>query len=584
MSLESSPDCLFRPEDKAFKTLFLSVEDPTNTFDEYLNGEYYDHSDQDSNKGLSEALTDLLDRKQSFGSRSEYTPVAAPDRTKEASPQPWRKGLWCMNHSPAAAPGITIAKTRNAPQQRRISQKKTYDGTGKEACLNPRSPPATPSSKEASWTKGFMTSPRTAKSNRGPYSRQRPLSREVTLSPSPMYVQLQNKGRMAQQDSLQQDLQNFHLRRLELDVVSPPSSENIPLQQLYAMQLNAAIAAQNNANVLQHGCQTMYAVNPQPHMAGNGYTSVDPFLLSPSQIGQAVSCHGHEAVYASKHQSHSSHSLPTWTIESLESSDESHYSYESLRSLDNAQLIQEGHPWQSPALSSNSMAVRQQDPQQYYYPILAQPTPHQPTHQLVQQPPPVQTEGLGIHFPPSSALSPQTQNYPATNPMQAYPPLPPPPTYAFTNDDPFSTPRRTRRQSSPLHSSSPCVSPANTTRTLRQRSPTHHASPTRNRRKSIGNAGPITHTAVPPMPRTPKTPKTPRTPKAHGVMDFVNFTPKDHAKLLSDVAPSGSSKTRARREAEARDKRRRLNEAALKAVERAGGDLRALKAESLCLS
>ena len=67
-------------------------------------------------------------------------------------------------------------------------------------------------------------------------------------------------------------------------------------------------------------------------------------------------------------------------------------------------------------------------------------------------------------------------------------------------------------------------------------------------------------------------------------MDFVNFTPKDHAKLLSDVAPSGSSKTRARREAEAKDKRRRLNEAALKAVERAGGDLRALKAEGLCLS
>ena len=48
-------------------------------------------------------------------------------------------------------------------------------------------------------------------------------------------------------------------------------------------------------------------------------------------------------------------------------------------------------------------------------------------------------------------------------------------------------------------------------------------------------------------------------------------------KLLSDVAPSGSSKTRARRDAEARDKRKKLSEAALKAVSSAGGDIEALK-------
>ena len=60
-------------------------------------------------------------------------------------------------------------------------------------------------------------------------------------------------------------------------------------------------------------------------------------------------------------------------------------------------------------------------------------------------------------------------------------------------------------------------------------------------------------------------------------MNFVNLTPADSAKLLSDVAPSGSSKTRARREQEARDKRRRLSEAAVRAVRRAGGDTKALE-------
>jgi hypothetical protein len=61
------------------------------------------------------------------------------------------------------------------------------------------------------------------------------------------------------------------------------------------------------------------------------------------------------------------------------------------------------------------------------------------------------------------------------------------------------------------------------------------------------------------------------------VIDFVNFTPKDASKLLNDVAPSGSSKTRARREQEARDKRKKLSEAAKKAVMVAGGDVAAFE-------
>ncbi|KAM0333150.1 hypothetical protein ACHAQA_001810 [Verticillium albo-atrum] len=54
---------------------------------------------------------------------------------------------------------------------------------------------------------------------------------------------------------------------------------------------------------------------------------------------------------------------------------------------------------------------------------------------------------------------------------------------------------------------------------------------------------------------------------------FVNFTPSDHTLLMTGVAPSGSSKTKARREKEALEKRRRMSEAALKAVAAAGGDI-----------
>lgn len=55
---------------------------------------------------------------------------------------------------------------------------------------------------------------------------------------------------------------------------------------------------------------------------------------------------------------------------------------------------------------------------------------------------------------------------------------------------------------------------------------------------------------------------------------FVNFTPRDHQTLMSGVAPSGSSKTKARRERETAEQRRKLSEAMMKVVEAAGGDVR----------
>ena len=62
---------------------------------------------------------------------------------------------------------------------------------------------------------------------------------------------------------------------------------------------------------------------------------------------------------------------------------------------------------------------------------------------------------------------------------------------------------------------------------------------------------------------------------------FVNFTPDDSRKILTGVAPSGSSKTKARREKEAAEKRRRLSLAATRAIIDAGGDLGELEREGL---
>lgn len=68
-----------------------------------------------------------------------------------------------------------------------------------------------------------------------------------------------------------------------------------------------------------------------------------------------------------------------------------------------------------------------------------------------------------------------------------------------------------------------------------------------------------------------------------GGVDFVNFTPSDKNVLMMGVAPSGSSKTKARREKEAVERRRKLSEAAVKAVQAAGGDLDRLLAEGFTM-
>ncbi|MCJ1342967.1 hypothetical protein MMC31_001156 [Peltigera leucophlebia] len=72
-----------------------------------------------------------------------------------------------------------------------------------------------------------------------------------------------------------------------------------------------------------------------------------------------------------------------------------------------------------------------------------------------------------------------------------------------------------------------------------------------------------------------------RSANNNSTMGFVNYTPGDSQKILAGVAPSGSSKTKARREQEALERKRKLGLAAEKAVKEAGGDVEQLRASGL---
>ncbi|MCJ1358722.1 MAG: hypothetical protein MMC33_008722 [Icmadophila ericetorum] len=127
---------------------------------------------------------------------------------------------------------------------------------------------------------------------------------------------------------------------------------------------------------------------------------------------------------------------------------------------------------------------------------------------------------------------------------------------------PATTTRRTRRRRQPFSNSS-ITTPT---------TPTHH------RRKSSS-----TTTTPSSLRRTPRskssfsTSTTPSTPQTPANSSFVNFTPEDSLKILTGVAPSGSSKTKARREREEREKERRMSQIAAKAVRDAGGDVEGLR-------
>ncbi|ROV87045.1 hypothetical protein VMCG_10859 [Cytospora schulzeri] len=64
---------------------------------------------------------------------------------------------------------------------------------------------------------------------------------------------------------------------------------------------------------------------------------------------------------------------------------------------------------------------------------------------------------------------------------------------------------------------------------------------------------------------------------------FMNFTPEDHTQLMTGVAPSGSSKTKARREKEVKERERRMAEVMRKAVTAAGVDVSRLKEEGIVI-
>ncbi|KAF1924051.1 uncharacterized protein M421DRAFT_73748 [Didymella exigua CBS 183.55] len=187
------------------------------------------------------------------------------------------------------------------------------------------------------------------------------------------------------------------------------------------------------------------------------------------------------------------------------------------------------------------------------------------------------TAGLSAFTPPSSLRIPMTTWAPSDSPAMDFPFSTCPPDFTATKTagwwptdsmttHPYPTAReshaRTTQQSIPVSMAGLGISCDMTSFSDMDAYPppdlhAYHPGITAARRKSSQSS----HGRAP----------------SQGSAGFVNFTPDDSRKILTGVAPSGSSKTKARREKEAAEKRRKLSLAAVKAVMEAGGDVERLR-------
>lgn len=239
--------------------------------------------------------------------------------------------------------------------------------------------------------------------------------------------------------------------------------------------------------------------------------------------------------------------------------------------------------WDLNLLSQNSEYIMdpQQQQQKHANLNMAMHAQHAELPYEYQAGPETGPGGLMIHMPQPRGVPPAVINDISVS-GQTYLPPPPPLPPAVPGSDRQHRPPRAPSSGARHLSCSPI---------RKTRAPSASPQPAHSRHSSGGSIGSTRSASgrgmVPGTPTTIRKQRRSREPSGSsaggGEIGFVNFTPSDGGMLMTGVAPSGSSKTKARREREAMERRRRLSEAALKAVQAAGGDVDQLMQQGFAL-
>ncbi|RAL16609.1 developmental regulatory protein WetA [Aspergillus homomorphus CBS 101889] len=556
--------------------MFAQTFDHTfnDLFNQYVN---VDTSCADGNKDV--AFSGDLDHLFQLDSLSsdcgDHSPTTSTSKQQQPSVQSWGRDFWCLAPDadgsagqghfslqdtihPSAVSDLSI--TLEAPPVAYPTDNRT----------SPSTPPATPSRK----VKSALVTPKSIRRHRDPNDR-RALQRKQSFSPSLTRSSQIQRSRMAYPEAWAQRFQDFAFRNAEAQLpLSPPPSdilvqqENVSADHVGLPMTHSAEALSRETELPPHYESSMFNQSPaitMPSPSAGALARQQQRFLSQSNSSTLSTSSPPSADHIfSSPLSSDPQSMPSWQSDSLASSGVP-YTPE-VQSHD-------AQTWWSP-MTSQTTVQRQPSYQQ----MIVSPCPQRPIqssanqHELLQG-------GLMIQFDPTSydLTHPQSQSYHPTG-MQS----------TSSGEDSRSHSHGSNSIQNSVESSSfatpqiqctsrsPTLSPGSGSPPMVRPIMQSRGAIRTPRRNSHGRKLSANSMSAP-KPATKVT--SSRSPRGKALaVSFVNFTADDRNKILTGVAPSGSSKTKARREQEARDRRRQMSEAALNAVRNAGGDVEALEA------
>ncbi|KAJ5679614.1 hypothetical protein N7462_007858 [Penicillium macrosclerotiorum] len=471
----------------------------------------------------------------------DLSPTVSTSKRHHQSPQPWTKDWSLQDSSVSEQVAFQDTVHPSAISDRglnnfEVSSRPTITQTlsSGHPSASPSTPPATPQRKA---NKSALVTPKSIR-HRDPHER-RALLRKQSSSPSLMRSSI-HKGRMAYPEAWAQRIQNFTLAssddRLPL---SPPPSDVLIQHESMSADTTALNHPRDSAEMPPQYDARLFHQSPAVSMPSPSATALarnqQQYMSHPSSSALTNSSPpSADDIFSSSHSS-DPQSISSWQSDAL------------CTSLSFTPDLQ-GHDaqWWSP------MPSRVAQQQTNYQTMVNSPAPQRSMQSVGSQD--MMHGGLMIQLDPSfdmSGDSSLSSNMLSTNNQKFV--------------APFTAPHLHNTSRSPSLSPKAGTSPKDTRNGIAKG--THRRT---HSRKLSGQS--MTG------PKPAKSSTSPRGSNKSVSVSFVNFTANDSQKILTGVAPSGSSKTKARREQEARDRRRKLSEAALLAVRNAGGDVEALEA------
>ncbi|KAL4970852.1 developmental regulatory protein WetA [Aspergillus stella-maris] len=539
-------------------------------FNQYVNMET---SSTDANKDLSfPSEFDQAFPLDTFSNDcGDQSPVITNTPHTRQTARDWNKDLWSLSQDPSCSADFdSLFQDSTQPSALLKSHVDLEAPSTKNSQVSvPRSTPSTPPDTPGSKAKGGLITPKTIRRQRESHDR-RGLLRKQSFSPGLMRSSGIQKGnsKMAYPEAWAQRLQNYAVRNSDGCLpLSPPPSDILVQQENFpkhtTAQMNHSVESFQAPTEMHQQFDSNYITQspaiPMPSPSSHNLASQQQRYLNQPNASTLTPSPPSAGEFFSSPHSTDPHSMSSWNSDAI-----------GTPAFQFTPELQSHDPqtWWSPMPSD--VAQRHAS----YQHLIASPAPQRPIQASANNSD-LLTGGLMIQLDPatsfdisssfSSSTIPTTASAQNNNSYNLETQAP----QQCIDTSSFTTPNMANPSRSPSISPKTNAMPTNTStiRNVMAMRAMH--------RRPQGRKSPGQSTAAPKPVKTPST--SPKSGKSAAV-SFVNFTANDSQKILTGVAPSGSSKTKARREQEARDRRRKLSEAALRAVRKAGGDVEALEA------